>query len=147
MIRRSFLVLLLASAVAPVPPAVADSISATGPSYVHVVLVWLKEPGNMMHRRRVIEASRRFEALPGVLQVRVGESVQSDREVVDDSFDVGLYLTFASQEDLQAYLVDERHKATLRDVLKPLTARYIVYDFFDDGGHHKSLEQHGRHDQ
>jgi hypothetical protein len=100
---------------------------------IHVVLVWLKEPGNPAHRQQIIEVTRAFDELPGVIAVRVGEAVPSDREIVDDSFDVGLYLTFANAADMRAYLADERHQAAVREVFMPLAERYIAYDFEDSG--------------
>ena len=54
----------------------------------HVVLCWLKEPGNAAHRARIMEVSKTFRSIPGVLEVRVGEVIASDRAIVDDSFDV-----------------------------------------------------------
>ncbi len=100
---------------------------------VHVVLVWLKEPGNSEHRQRIIEISREFETILGVIDVRVGEVVTSDRPIVDDSFDVGLYLTFSSVDAMNTYLADDRHQQALREVFRPLSERYIVYDFQDAG--------------
>jgi hypothetical protein len=100
---------------------------------VHVVLVWLKEPGNPAHRQHIIEVTRTFAELPGVVAVRVGEPVLSDREIVDDSFDVGLYLTFANADDMRAYLIDERHQAAVQEIFMPLSERYIAYDFEDSG--------------
>ncbi len=100
---------------------------------VHVVMVWLKEPGNLEHRQRIVDATRGFETIPGVIDVRVGEVVLSDRPIVDDSFDVGLYLTFSSVDAMRTYLADDRHQQALREIFRPLSERYIVYDFLDDG--------------
>ena len=100
---------------------------------VHIVLVWLKEPGNPEHRQRIIDATREFETIPGVIDVSVGEVVTSDRPIVDYSFDVGLYLTFSSIDAMNTYLADDRHQQALREIFRPLSERYIVYDFRDDG--------------
>lgn len=104
-----------------------------GASVLHVVFVWLKDPGNAAHRAQVIEASRSFADIDGVLEVRAGEPVASDRSIVDDSFDVGIYLRFATIDDMRAYLSDERHESALRDVLQPVTERYLVYDIAEPG--------------
>lgn len=119
--------LLLASPVTHGGPPDPES------SVMHVVFVWLNEPGNAAHRRQVIRASRSFTDIDGVLEVRVGEPVASDRPVVDDSFDVGIYLRFATIDDMRSYLTDEKHQAALRDVLRPLAERYLVYDIIDGG--------------
>ena len=69
------------------------------PRIVHVVLTWLNEPTNEKHRNMVIKASEEFLKIPGVLDVGVGRPLMSDRDIVDDSFDVGIFLTFKTEED------------------------------------------------
>ncbi len=132
MIRRCIWLLSFATAAVFTLPVLAAE-PARDAAVVHVVLVWLKEPGNLEHRQRIIEISREFETIPGVIDVSVGEVVPSDRPIVDDSFDVGLYLTFSSVEAMNTYLADDRHQQALREVFRPLSERYIVYDFQDEG--------------
>ncbi len=95
----------------------------------HVVLVWLKEPGNSAHRTQLVRASERLEEIDGVIRVKTGQSIPSDRAVVDDSFDVGIYIELESVEALKAYATDPAHLAILRNDIAPVTERYIVYDF------------------
>lgn len=97
---------------------------------IHVVLLWLKEPGNQEHRQQFIDASRRFIDIPGVLDIRVGEVVMSDRKIVDDSFDVGLYVTVENEDALQNYLTHPIHIDVVNQV-KPNAKRFLVYDFID----------------
>jgi hypothetical protein len=97
----------------------------------HVVLCWLKEPGNRDHRDRILEVSRTFRDIPGVLEVRVGEAVPSDRKIVDDSFDVAICLTFRDSRDMNAYIEHPLHRAAAKDVLSPIVDRVVVYDFME----------------
>ena len=97
----------------------------------HVVLCWLKEPGNESHRRRIVEVSTTFREIPGVVEVRAGEVVPSERAIVDDSFDVAIFLTFASERDMKAYVEHPRHRAAVKDVLLPLVEKVTVYDFVE----------------
>ena len=84
-VTTSMLVLLLSF-------ATCSAASAKAPDeIVHVVLVWLKQPGNTEHRHQIIEASRAFREIPGVVELRVGPPLPSERPVVDDSFDVAIY--------------------------------------------------------
>ena len=96
---------------------------------VHVVLIWLKEPGNQKHTQQIIEISNQLKEIPELQEMRVGRSIPSDRKIVDDSFDVGLYMTFVDQENMQRYLVHPKHKEAVKTVLKPLASKIIVYDF------------------
>lgn len=95
----------------------------------HVVLVWLKEPGNAAHRQQIIEASQQLTDIDGVLSVATGQSVPSQRDVVDDSFDVGLYVELESADALASYATDPLHVSILKNDIAPVTERYIVYDF------------------
>ena len=96
---------------------------------VHVVLVWLKEPGNQEHTQQVIDISNQLKEIPDIQEMRVGKSVSSNRKIVDDSFDVGLYMIFNSKQAMQRYLVHPEHKKAVKTVLKPLASKIMVYDF------------------
>jgi len=95
----------------------------------HVVLCWLKEPGNPSHRARIMEVSRTFRSIPGVLEVRVGEAIASDRKIVDGSFDVAILVVVPDGRRLQEYLDHPIHDQAKQDVLLPLVDRVVVYDF------------------
>ena len=95
----------------------------------HTVFIWLKEPGNLEHRQKIIEASHRFKQIPEVQDVNAGEVIASDRKIVDDSFDVGITLSFASESDMNAYLVHPKHKDAVKNILKPLVRKIVVYDY------------------
>ncbi len=106
-----------------------DLTTAAPAPLAHVVLVWLKDPGNATHRVQLANASQRLEAIDGVIRVKVGQSIPSERDVVDDSFDVGLYVELESPEALRAYATDPLHLSILKNDIAPITERYIVYDF------------------
>ncbi len=95
----------------------------------HVVLCWLKEPGNAKHRNQIIEVSKSFQKIPGVLEVRAGQVVSSEREIVDDSFDVAILVIVPDQKRLAEYLQHPIHKKAKKDDLIPLVDKIIVYDF------------------
>jgi hypothetical protein len=95
----------------------------------HVVIVWLKEPGNSAARNRIIEASQVLTEIPGVLSLRAGTVIASERPIVDSSFDVALVISFTDRAALAAYLGHPLHVELVETVLKPLVARIQVYDF------------------
>ena len=95
----------------------------------HVVLCSLKEPGNTEHRSQIIEVSKTFTKIPGVLDVRVGKVIESNRSIVDDSFDVGILVVVLDAKRLQEYLDHPIHQNAKRDVLLPLVEKVLVYDF------------------
>ena len=95
----------------------------------HIVLCWLKDSGNKEQRQKVIDLSLSFKNIPGVIDVRAGEVIKSERSIVDSSYDVGIYMTFKSIEDLNAYLIHKDHVKAVTETLKPLSEKIQVYDF------------------
>ena len=103
----------------------------TEKNIVHIVLIWLHEPGNIEHIEKITKMSRKLKDISEIQELRVGRAVLSDREIVDDSFDVGLYMIFSSQEDMQRYLIHPKHKQAVQNSLRPLASKIVVYDFYD----------------
>jgi hypothetical protein len=99
----------------------------------HVVLIWLKKPGNVADRAKAISAAQRFpKEIREIEHFSVGQPLASERPVVDDSFDVGLVMRFANQADLSAYEKHPMHVKAVNEVLKPLAAKLLVYDVITD---------------
>ncbi len=125
-----FCLLALAGACGVAERKLASKLRVPG-RISHVVLCWLKDAGNAEHRKRIIKASREFAAIPGVVEVRAGEAVPSEREIVDDSFDVAICVTVMSPEALAGYIGHPVHKRAAKEVLFPLVERVVVHDFVE----------------
>ena len=93
--------------------------------------IWLNEPGNTAQINDVIEATQGLQEIPEVQEIRVGKSIPSDRAIVDDSFDVALYMIFNSKEALETYLIHPKHAEAVKIVLRPFASKILVYDFED----------------
>ena len=98
----------------------------------HIVVVWLKEPGNPAHRQTIIEASEVLRTIPGVRSLKSGTVVPSERAIVDSSFDVALIVSFADHAALDTYLAHPLHVTLVDETLKPLVARIRVFDFMQE---------------
>lgn len=95
----------------------------------HVVLVWLKHPGNAADRATLLATARKFQAeIPLIKHMSVGTAVASERPVVDDSFDVGFVMRFASKADMDAYEKHPVHQKAVKETLLPLAKKIQVYD-------------------
>ena len=97
----------------------------------HVVLMWLKQPGDEGACAKLISAARSIRSIPGVLAIRAGRALPSERAVVDDSFDVALVMTFADAAALAAYDVHPDHVRVVQELLPELVARIVVYDLVE----------------
>ena len=98
---------------------------------VHIVMIWLKEADNQKHIDDVINATTSLRDIPGIVEIRIGQSIESERTIVDDSFDVALYMIFDKKEDLERYLVHPKHIEAVKITLQPLARKILVYDFED----------------
>jgi len=117
--------LLLLALLTPLHCVAQDSDSPVE----HVVIVWLQDPGNAQQRARIIKESQALTSIPGVLSLKSGSVVKSERAIVDSSFDVALVVSFANQATLDNYLAHPIHVTLVEETLKPLVARIQVYDF------------------
>lgn len=109
--------------------AAFPSIQAQPGEVHHLIFVWLKDPGNHRHRQRIIKHSYQLQQIPGVMDLTVGEVMHSQRKIVDDSYDIGISMRFASQQTMQAYLSHPDHVKVVKQILKPLVSKIRVYDF------------------
>lgn len=97
-------------------------------SVIHVVLIWLQDAGNQEHMQKVAKITEQLKTIPEVKELRVGSSIPSNRKIVDDSFDLGIYMEFESKEDMEIYLQHPKHQEVTRKIIKPLTRKIVVYD-------------------
>jgi hypothetical protein len=93
-----------------------------------VVIIWLKRPGNAQDQAALIRASKEFRKIKGVIRVEAGKGMPAERKGIDQSFDVGVVLTFKDRAALERYQKDPGHLLAIRQVLLPLARRYIVYN-------------------
>jgi len=113
--------LVLASCAPIAPPAAPGTVD-------HVVLIWLKRPGNARDRQALRAAADDLRAIPGIRFLDHGTPLASERPVVDDSFDVAFVMRFDSAAALAAYEADPLHVRKIDEVLRPLSKKVLVYD-------------------
>ena len=95
----------------------------------HIVLTWLKKPGNKEDQAKLIATAKSLKAqIKEVKSLAVGPALPSDRDIVDDSFDVALVMRFDSAADLSSYEKNPVHVKAVVDILKPLTSKILVHD-------------------
>ena len=99
----------------------------------HIVIVWLKRPGNADDKAKLVATSTDIAAhVTQVRRLTWGTAVPSTRPLVDDSFDLAFIMEFASRGDLEAYQDHPEHIRATKDVLRPLASRVMVYDIERD---------------
>jgi hypothetical protein len=97
----------------------------------HVVVCWLKTPGDASARQQLITDSKSFTKIPGIVAVSAGPSLPSTRQSVDSSFDVAIVMKFKDEAALASYGQHPVHLAAVERTLKPLVAKYVIYDYIE----------------
>ena len=122
----------LALGVSTVLTACAQQRKFEPGTVTHVVICYLKQPGDPAARQQLIDASKEFRQIPGVLDVRVGKVLPSTRPIVVSDYDVGLVITYKDAEAMKNYVTHPIHEKAVREVLGPLVAKVVVYDFVNE---------------
>lgn len=94
----------------------------------HVVLLWLKDPQDAAGRQQIIEASKSFKQIPGVLSVAVGIPLPDTRPTVDTTYDLGIAITMRDKAALEAYGPHPIHQKAANEVLLPRIKSIKAYD-------------------
>lgn len=106
----------------------AQPLAAAQPHITHVVIIWLKHPGNAAEQERLIRASNTFRRIRGVMRVEAGRGMPAQRAGIDQDFDVSVVITFKNRGALERFQQNPRHQMAVREVLRPLARRFIAYN-------------------
>jgi hypothetical protein len=130
--RRFWACLTASLCVAFIVSLPAPILAARPGNINHVVIFWLKRPGNGHDLARLRRASESFRVMPDVLRVDVGRGLPVRRPGIEQAFDLCVVFTFRNQAALDRFAADPRHKAAIQSVLKPLVKRYTVFNAVAD---------------
>ena len=110
-----------------------SSKQATAGEFYHVGLVWLKEPGNVEHRQKIIAAAHSFaREIPEVEFVSVGQTLPKASEFVDASFDICFVMRLEDKAAFDRYGKNPIHARAAQEVFLPLSSKFLFYDFISE---------------
>ncbi len=110
------------------PTAIADSRGEIS----HIVVLWLKHPGNVEEENALIRATHSFRRIHGVRRIEVGRSIPIHRPEIEQAFDLCAIITFKDESALTKFENDKRHAQAVELFLKPFVRRYVIYNFAAD---------------
>jgi hypothetical protein len=113
-------------------PAGAQAVATRSGQVTHVMLFWLKRPGNVDDQNYLLRALRTLRRARGVNDMRVGRSLPLDRPSVEQSFDLGVVMTFRDREALEKFERDRQREQAINAMLGPLVRQYTVYNFVNE---------------
>jgi len=102
----------------------------------HIVFVELENPDDYGSIRR--SADSLLGTIPEVATYAAGGHLDTRRDSVRTDYDLAIYLGFASQEDLAAYVAHEQHIAFVNQ-WKPRLKSLRVYDMLDEPAVYRGL--------
>jgi len=97
--------------------------------FIHVVLYWLK-PGTPDSERESLKKDgvEMLKQIPSVRHIWTGKPAMTPREIVDNSYDVGLCVLYDDRAGHDAYQPHEIHQQFMAKH-KPHWQRVQIYDF------------------
>jgi hypothetical protein len=97
--------------------------------FVHFVLFWMKPGSTDAERAKLIQDSKDYLGkIPTVKHLWVGKPAMTPREVVDNSYDVGLCVVLDDSAGHDVYQIHELHKDFIARN-KDRWDRVQIYDF------------------
>ncbi len=100
-----------------------------GIMFSHIVIFWTDPASPKAADELIAGAEKYLKFIPGVLSYHVGRMASSHRPVVDQSYQVGLNLTFPDKATQDAYQVHPQHLEFVEKVFKRVCKKVVVYDF------------------
>jgi hypothetical protein len=98
--------------------------------FVHHVFFWLKEPKNEEVRKEFENGLQALVKVPQIQSFHIGTPVESNREVVDDSFTYSYIAFFKNKAYQDIYQTHPIHLKFVEDC-QHLWEKVIVYDAMD----------------
>ncbi len=94
-------------------------------TFVHHVHFWLK---NKEDKAKLIEGLNTLIPIKHIRDMHIGVPADTNRDVIDRSYDVSLLLLFNTLEEEEAYQHDPIHVIFAEQYATPLCAKVLVLD-------------------
>ncbi len=94
-------------------------------TFVHHVHFWLK---NKEDKQQLIDGLNTLIPISHIGSIHIGVPANTNRDVIDRSYDVSLLLLFDTPEAQDAYQVDPTHVHFADNYAKPLCSKVVVVD-------------------
>jgi len=97
--------------------------------FSHAVIFWTKEGVENATEDLLAGIEKYLKPIPGVVSFHAGRMAPSHRDVVDQTYQVGLHILFADKATQDEYQTHPLHIEFVETVFKRVCDRVIVYDF------------------
>ena len=94
-------------------------------TFVHHVHFWLK---NKDDKQKLIDGLKTLIPISYIRNIHIGVPADTNRDVIDRSYDVSLLLLFDDKAAQDAYQNDPTHVIFADEYAKPLCSKVVVQD-------------------
>ncbi len=94
-------------------------------TFTHHVHFWLKDKAD---REKLIEGLYSLVPIKSIRNIHIGVPADTDRAVIDRSYDVSLLILFDDKAAQDAYQDDPVHLLFVNNYAKPLVEKVVVQD-------------------
>src|ERR1700744_75492 len=94
-------------------------------TFVHHVHFWLK---NKADKEKMIEGLYSLALIKTIRDIHIGIAADTNRDVIDRSYDLSLLILFDDKAAQDAYQDDPIHLLFVENYAKPLAAKVVVVD-------------------
>ena len=94
-------------------------------TFVHHVHFWLNDKAD---KQQLIDGLNTLQPIVHIRDIHIGVPANTNRDVIDRSYDVSLLLLFDTPAAQDAYQTDPTHVNFAENYAKPLCSRVVVQD-------------------
>ena len=94
-------------------------------TFVHHVHFWLKDQAD---QAKLIEGLNILKPITSIRDIHIGVPADTNRDVIDRSYDASLLILFDDKAAQDAYQDDPTHLIFVENYAKPLCAKIVVQD-------------------
>lgn len=98
--------------------------------FVHHVYFWLNDPSSKEDLSALVKGLESLSKIPYIKLFHIGKPADTNREVIDSSYNVSWLLVFNNKEEEERYQKDPVHLKFVEDC-KRLWKKVVVYDSVD----------------
>lgn len=114
-------------------PTFTQGLDAKVPAksmFIHHVYFWLKNPASQEDFNKLVDGLKKLSKVSTIKAFYIGKPADTNREVIDRSYQVSWLLMFDSKADEEMYQKDPIHLRFVEEC-SSLWARVVVYDSVD----------------
>ncbi|QCR22123.1 Dabb family protein [Pontibacter sp. SGAir0037] len=95
--------------------------------FVHHVFFWLSNAGSAEDRAQLLEGLNSLKEIEEIRQLHIGVPADTNRPVIDSSYEFSLLMLFESKEAHDAYQVHPVHQEFVQKC-SSLWSKVVIYD-------------------